>query len=185
MDWKNKHFRREMSFRAPADAVGLAARRVMEHSIGWGVSPTTEGFDASGQSAFHHAVAHFKIVPLPNGAKIDVELLVERTGAFGDYMLVDIGGYYDHQMWKWECAIGQELAQLHVDPHTRASVEPYGSQAQPTVGARVVVLDAVGKSYLGVVRQVTPAGVLVAYDEGVERWVPPAAAHVVVRREGA
>jgi hypothetical protein len=174
-----------MSFPAPPQAVVFAARRFADQALaGWAVQATAEGFDASGESAFHHAVAHFRFVAIPNGTKVDVELLVERASAVGGFMLVDIGGYYDSQLWKWLWAIGQELNNLHTDPHARASVEPSGA-AQPkvTVDARVAVIDATGKTYLGVVRQVTPVGVLVAYDEGGERWVPPAAAHVVVPRD--
>jgi len=181
MDWKNKHFQQELIFQAPHEAVVEAARRFAGESLPeWSIRATAEGFEASGMSALHHAVAQFRFTPVMNATKVDVELLVRRASAFGQYMLVDIGGYYDGLIRRWLWTIWQHVGALHTDPHGGAAVVPHGALApNASPGARVVVMDAFGKAYFGVVRQVTPQGVLVAYDEGGERWVPAAAAHVV------
>jgi hypothetical protein len=184
MDWENKHFEGETVLSAPAEGVRLAMERFVQQSLpDWSVSPTPDGFDASGRSGFHHAEAHVRMSPDPNGTKVSVELLVRRSNGFG-YMLFDLGGYYDHLIRKWLGGIWQQVAGVRADPGGHAPVPPYGAMTpNATVGARVVVMDARGQAYLGVVREVRGPSVLVAYDEGEERWVPATAAHVVERRE--
>jgi hypothetical protein len=184
MDWENKHFNQEIVLQAPVEAVAEAARRFCGQSLAdWSIDATPEGFDASGRSGLHHAVAHFTISPVRAETKIAVELLVRRKDAIG-FMLFDVGGYYDSLVRKWLWTIWSLLADAHADPNAQVAVAPHGTTApNAAVGARVVVMDAYGKSYLGVVRGVSAQGVLVAYDEGGERWVPATAAHVVTRRE--
>jgi hypothetical protein len=183
MDWQNKHFNQEIVLQAPVEAVAEAARRFSGQSLpDWSIDATPEGFDASGRSGLHHAVAHFTISPVATGTKIAVELLVRRKHAIG-FMLFDVG-YFDSLVQKWLWTIWKLLADVHADPNAHAAVAPHGTTApNAAVGARVVVMDAYGKSYLGVVRAVSAQGVLVAYDEGDERWVPATAAHVVARRD--
>jgi len=186
MDWENKHFHKEIVIPASHAVVVEAIHRFAGQSIpDWTVSPTPEGFDAHGRSGMHHAVAHMRLLPAEGGTKIAVELLVKRSNGFGQYMLVDIGNYYDNMLGKWLWAIFHLARGVAADPSGHAPmVGPPGTVApHAPPGARVFVMDAYGKPYLGVVREHTPAGVLVAYDEGGERWVPATAAHVVERRE--
>ena len=185
MDWENKHFNQETVLHAPPAAVAEAARRFTLQSLpDWTVEPTADGFDASGESGMHHAVAHVRWSPVSDGTKVAVELLVKRANGFGQYMLVDIGNYYDRLISKWLWGIWKQVGEAHTDPGGHAPIAPHGTTApNATPGARVVVMDAFGRAYLGVVHQVTAQGVLVAYDEGSERWVPATAAHVIEPRE--
>jgi hypothetical protein len=185
MDWENKHFAQRTVIAAPIDAVREAARRFTGTTLAdWSVEPTPGGFDASGSSAFHHAQAFARFTSVTTGTQVDIELLVRRSSGFG-FMLFDIGGYYDGLLRKWLWALWREVCGVHADPQGRAPlVAPHGtSEPDATPGARVVVMDAYGNAYLGVVREVAPQGVLIAYDQGGERWVPAAAAHVVNRRD--
>jgi hypothetical protein len=108
MDWKYKHFDHQAIFNAPRQSVLEAARTVMAESLG-GIEDTTDGFVARGRSAWHAAVATFRITPTANGTLVAVELLVERSTMRG-YMLVDIGGYYEGQIDKWFTRIAERLA---------------------------------------------------------------------------
>ncbi len=185
MDWENKHFNQEIVIKAPPDVVAEAARRFTGQSLPeWTITPTPDGFEASGSSAAHHAVAKFRLSPGPDGTKVAVEMLVRRAGGRA-FMLVDIGGYYDGQIRKWLWAIWNQVASVQADPGGNMAMTPPHGTMEPnaTPGARVVVMDAYGKAWVGVVRQVAPQGVLVAYDDGGERWVPATAAHVVHRRD--
>lgn len=187
MDWENKHFNQETILNAPPAAVAEAAGRFAQESLpDWTVEPTADGFDATGQSGFHRAVAHVRWSPGPNGTKIAVELLVKRANGFGQFMLFDLGNYYDRLISKWLWGIWKQIGHAPTDPRGQAPMPPHGVMSpNATPGARVAVMDAFGKAYLGVVSQVTAQGVLVAYDEGGERWVPATAAHVIARREDA
>ena len=163
MDWVNKQFRGEAVLQAPREAVVEAMHRFAAKTLpDWSVDPTPEGFDARGRSAYHHAVAHFRISQVANGTKIDVELVVGRAsaGALGGFMLFDVGGYYDSQIQKWLWTIWRLLADVHADPQGNVPViAPQGTMApNAIVGARVVVMDPHG-------------------------WAPAAAVHVVERRE--
>jgi hypothetical protein len=51
----------------------------------------------------------FRITPVADGTKLAVELLVERAAMRG-YMLFDIGGYYNGQIYKWFSRISHSLA---------------------------------------------------------------------------
>ena len=181
MDWVDKHFGQKVVIEAPRDAVQEAAGRFATESLReWKVTPTAEGFDVQGMSAFHQVLAHVRFAQAGNGTEASVEMLVKRMGEFGDYMLVDIGGYYDGLIRKWLWAIWSLARQSHA-PSAGPVVAPAGTVAPHVdVGARVFVMDAHGKPYMGVAREVTPQGVRVTYDEGgVERWVPATAVHVV------
>src|SRR5258706_13025043 len=107
MDWKYKHFNHEAIFKASHDDVIEAARTVVSESLGR-IEDTADGFMARGDSAWHSAVATFRITPTPDGTRLAVELLVERAAMRG-YMLVDIGGYYNSQIDKWFSGIAQRL----------------------------------------------------------------------------
>ena len=188
MDWENKQFHQETVLQAPREAVIEAMHRFAAQTLpDWSVDSTPEGFEARGESALHHAVAHFRISQVANGTKVDVELVVRRasSGPLGGFMLFDVGGYYDSQIRKWLWTIWNLLADVNADPRGNvALIAPQGTMAPNAIaGARVVVMDAHGKPYLGVVREVTPTAALVAYDEGGEKWVPATAVHVVERRD--
>jgi hypothetical protein len=114
MDWKYKHFNQEAVFKASRQSVLEAARTVVAESLG-GIEDTPDGFVAQGYSAWHAAMATFRIRPTPNGTQVAVEVLVERAAGRG-YMLVDVGGYYTGQIDKWFSGIAQRLggAQEHI-----------------------------------------------------------------------
>ena len=107
MDTKYKHFNQEAIFKALPGSVLEAARTVASESFG-AIEDTADGFVARGHSAWHAAMATFHITPTPEGARVAVELLVERATMRG-YMLVDIGGYYDGQIDKWFSGIAKRL----------------------------------------------------------------------------
>ena len=109
MDWKYKHFNQEAIFKAPLESVLQAARTVIAESLE-GIENTTDGFIARGYSAWHSAIATFRITPAAEGTKVAVELLVERAAMRG-YMLVDIGSYYNGQIDKWFSGIAQRLGE--------------------------------------------------------------------------
>ncbi len=108
MDWKYKHFNQEAVFKASPASVLEAARAVVAESLE-GIGDTADGFVGRGYSAWHAAIATFRITPAPDGTKVAVELLVERAAMRG-YMLFDIGGYYNGQIDKWFSGISQRLA---------------------------------------------------------------------------
>jgi hypothetical protein len=107
MDWKYKHFNQEAIFKASREDVLEAARTVVSEALG-GIEDTADGFVARGDSAWHSAIATFRITPTPDETRLAVELLVERAAMRG-YMLVDIGGYYNSQIDKWFSGIAQRL----------------------------------------------------------------------------
>jgi len=110
MDWKYKHFNQEAIFKAPLESVLQAARTVIAESLE-GIENTTDGFIARRYSAWHSAIATFRITPAAEGTKVAVELLVERAAMRG-YMLVDIGSYYNGQIDKWFSGISQRLGEI-------------------------------------------------------------------------
>jgi hypothetical protein len=107
MDWKYKHFNQAAIFTASRESVLEAARVVVAESLG-GIADTTDGFVARGHSAWHAAIATFRITPAPSGTQVAVELLVERS-ALRSYMLFDVGGYYNGQIDKWFSGIAERL----------------------------------------------------------------------------
>ena len=107
MDTKYKHFNQEAVFKALPSDVLEAARAVAAGSFA-AMEETTDGFVARGHSAWHAATATFHITPVPEGARVTVELLVERAAMRG-YMLIDIGGYYDGQIDTWFSNIARRL----------------------------------------------------------------------------
>ena len=107
MDWKYKHFDQEAIFKVSRERVLEAARAVVAELLGE-IEDTTDGFVARGFSAWHAAIATFRVTPTPAGTQVMVELLVERT-AGRYFMLVDIGGYYNGQIDKWFTGILQRL----------------------------------------------------------------------------
>ena len=109
MDWKYKHFNQEAVFKAPPENVLEASRAVVSESLGE-IEPTTDGFVARGHSAWHAAIATFHAVPVPDGTRLAVELLVERAGLRG-YMLFDVGSYYNGQIDHWFSHIAQGLGE--------------------------------------------------------------------------
>lgn len=111
MDPKYKHFNQEATFKAMPSSVLEAARAVAAESFG-AFEGTADGFVASGHSAWHAATATFRVTPTPEGARVAVELLVERAAMRG-YMLFDVGGYYDGQIDKWFAAIAQRVGGGH------------------------------------------------------------------------
>jgi len=109
LDWKYKHFNQEAVFKASPENVLEAARAIVTESLE-GIENTTDGFIARGYSAWHAAIATFRIMSAPEGTKVAVELLVERAAMRG-YMLVDIGSYYNGQIDKWFSRISQRLGE--------------------------------------------------------------------------
>lgn len=107
MDWKYKHFNQEAIFKAPPESVLEAARLVAAESFD-GIEDTPDGIIARGHSAWHSAMATFRITPTQDGTRVAVELLVERAAMRG-YMLFDVGGYYNGQIDKWFSGISQHL----------------------------------------------------------------------------
>ncbi|HEX8990213.1 MAG TPA: hypothetical protein VF784_00915 [Anaerolineales bacterium] len=107
MDAKYKHFNQEATFKALPSTVLEAAREVAAQSFA-AIEGTADGFVASGPSAWHAATATFRVTSAPEGARVAVELLVERAAMRG-YMLIDVGGYYDGQIDKWFAGIAQRL----------------------------------------------------------------------------
>src|SRR5438552_1764866 len=100
MDWKYKHFNQDAVFKAPRESVLEAAAAVATESLrGWQINNTSDGFMASGYSAWHEAAATFRIEAAAGGTRVAVELLVERASPSG-FMLVDVGGYYNAQIHK-------------------------------------------------------------------------------------
>ena len=187
MDWENKHFKQESVFAAPVDSMREAARRFANTTIpDWSFQETPDGFTAIGRSGFHHAEAHVRFTSIDKGTAVAIELLVRRSSGFG-YMLVDIGGYYEGLIRKWIWALWRDVSGAQNDPQGRSPLVTPRNANEPDSkkDSRVFVMDASGKPSLGVVRDVGPQGVLVAYDEGDEKWVPAAAAHVVNRRGDA
>jgi len=107
MDWKYKHFDQEAIFKASPEKVLAAARAVVAESLGE-IEEVAGGFVSRGTSAWHSAIATLRITPTPDGAKVAVELLVQRSAMRG-YMLFDVGGYYNGQIDKWFSGITQRL----------------------------------------------------------------------------
>lgn len=108
MDWKYKHFKQEANFNAPVASVLEAARNILAGSFGE-IEDTSAGFIARGRMALHPALATFRIASAVSGTRLTVELLVERFGAMGAYMLWDIGGYFNAQIDKWFTGISERL----------------------------------------------------------------------------
>jgi hypothetical protein len=123
MDWKYKHFNQEAIFKAMPESVLEAARASVAESLG-GIEDTPDGFVGRGYGAWHAEIATFHITPASDGTRLAVELLVERA-AMREYMLVDIGGYYNGQIDKWFSSITRRLAgapeQILVDKTTSNS----------------------------------------------------------------
>ncbi len=113
MDWKYIHFHQQAVFTAARQSILDAARPVMAESLGL-IEETDEGFSVRGRSAWHNAIANFRISEISEGTQVAVELIVERVGGWRDYMLVDIGGYYDGQIRRWLADIGRQLGQQPV-----------------------------------------------------------------------
>jgi hypothetical protein len=111
MDWKYKHFNQEAIFKASREGVLEAARATLAESLG-GIGDTTDGFMAQGYGAWHAEIATFHIIPVSDGTKVAVELLVERAAMRG-YMLFDVGGYYNGRIDKWFSSISQRLGGTH------------------------------------------------------------------------
>jgi hypothetical protein len=107
MDWKYKHFYHEAIYKALPASVLEAARAVMTDALGT-IEDTRDGFVARGYSAWHSAIATFQVASAVEGAKLTVELRVQRSTIRG-YMLVDIGGYYSGQIDKWFLKIAEKL----------------------------------------------------------------------------
>ena len=137
MDWKYKHFRQERFF--PPDVVMEAARSFMTESLGWRVtdlarpapSDAPDGFTTEGYSFTHWAIASFQIESTPDGAKVVVELLVERAGWRG-FMLFDVGGYYNIQIRKWLDGIQWSLHQELTGSHDESMNPLVLAQNKPT-----------------------------------------------------
>jgi hypothetical protein len=100
MDWKYKHFHQERVFPAGASDVARAAKQFVEESPGWTTNDAPAGFTAEGSSFGHAARATYRIRSAAEGAKLEIDLLVERAGLTG-FMLFDVGGYYSIQIKKW------------------------------------------------------------------------------------
>jgi len=116
MDWKYKHFNQEMIFKAAPERVLEAARAGVAGALG-GIEETSDGFVGRGHAAFHAEIATFRITPAADGTKVAVELLVERA-AMREYMLFDVGGYYNGQIYKWFSSISHNLAGTHEQRRT-------------------------------------------------------------------
>jgi hypothetical protein len=146
MDWKYKHFNQAAIFKASPESVLEAARASVAGSLG-DIEDTPSGFVGRGYGAWHAEIATFRITPAPDGTKLVVELLVERSAMRG-YMLVDIGGYYNGQIDKWFSSISRHLAgpseQVLVNKTTSSSKVPKGLLAgclvNIVVGACLVLL---------------------------------------------
>lgn len=105
MDWKYKHFTQDADFQAEPDIVLEAVRAFAKDWLGdWKVSETSDGIEAHGYSGLHMATAMFHIAPTARGAKVTVEMRVQRASGRG-FMLVDIGGFYNGKIRKWVQAL--------------------------------------------------------------------------------
>jgi hypothetical protein len=157
MSWTKKQFHSEATFQAPRHEVAEAARAVMaalvEH---WRVEDTSDGFQASGYSGAHKATANFHVVPWSGGAKVTVDLLVDRFSSTG-FMIFDVGGYYNRQLRKWLQAIQWEL---HNQGASQAAPEQLAQKRSATACVAngclllivaVFVLDAIATCIFAVV----------------------------------
>lgn len=104
MDWKYKHFHQERVFHAAEDTIKDAARSYVTEDLGWKVLETSDGMIAEGSSANHSVMAEFQFHSDAAGARVTIDLKVERASVRG-FMLFDVGGYYNIQMRKWLAAI--------------------------------------------------------------------------------
>lgn len=100
MDWKYKHFHQERVFAESTSDVTQAAQQFVKDSLGWTIKDAPDGFTAEGSSFGHAARAIYRIKSAAQGAKVEIDLLVERAGVTG-FMLFDVGGYYSIQIKKW------------------------------------------------------------------------------------
>ena len=132
MDWKYKHFEREAVFPARRELVAEAARTFLAESLGWKMSDTADGFEATGHSGGHAAIAKFRIELAPAGTKVAVALLVERASPLG-FMLADVGSYYDRQIRHWldgiQACVNQKLAPAG-QPEAAAAVQQAVAKAR-------------------------------------------------------
>jgi hypothetical protein len=108
MDWKYKQFGGVQTYPHSQAAVLAAARGFVAETLRWAITDTADGFKASGVSFAHAAVAVFRVDPAAGGARLTVELTVERMGYMG-LMLFDVGGYYNGQIAHWLERIGDRL----------------------------------------------------------------------------
>ena len=108
MDWRFKHFTGAQTYRHLPDEALAAARGFVAEILGWNVADTADGFTARGVSFGHAAIATFHVDPAADGARVSVELAVERAGYMG-FMLLDVGGYYNGQIARWLEGIGDRL----------------------------------------------------------------------------
>ena len=105
MDWKYKHFTQEADFQTEPEIVLEAVRAFAKDWLGdWKVSETSDGIEAHGYSGLHMATAMFHISPTAGGAKVTVEMQVQRASGRG-FMLVDIGGFYKGKISNWLLAL--------------------------------------------------------------------------------
>jgi hypothetical protein len=110
MDWKYKHFAGVQIYTQSASEVSAAARGYMAEALGWTIIDTADGgFEARGYSFSHAGIATFHASPEGAGARLTVELAMERAGPLG-FMLFDVGGYYNGQIARWLLEIGDRLA---------------------------------------------------------------------------
>jgi hypothetical protein len=129
MDWKYKHFAQEAVFQAEPEIVYGAVRDFAADWLAdWKLSETPDGLEARGRSAGHIATAKFRIEPTAGGTKVAVALQVERASSLG-FMLVDVGGYYNGQIYKWLQALPWWVQQRLIAA-TQAERQP--GQTAPT-----------------------------------------------------
>jgi hypothetical protein len=131
MDWKYKHYNLENEFQARPDEVLEVARLFVSDSLGWKIVDTDEGFDATGSSFAHATIARFRVTPSLSGAKLRVELLVERASSLG-FMLFDVGGYYSRQLRNWIAGIRWHLNErLRTETGTQSVHQASGGGPNP------------------------------------------------------
>jgi hypothetical protein len=151
VDWKYKHFAEAAIFPADRQIVHQAILAFANDWLaGWKVAATPEGIEARGRSAGHMATARFRTEPVSGGSKVVVALAVERASPLG-FMLVDVGGYYNRQIFKWLRALPwwiQQAAQAQVE--TGQSVPPPPPMPKPSRGADLFMGCALSVFLLGV-----------------------------------
>src|SRR5690348_9128612 len=108
MDWKYKHFAGARDYRQPESEVLAAARAYAAEALRWRIADTADGFRAEGYSFSHAATAEVRVAAEAGGARVSIELAVERAGPLG-FMLFDVGGYYDGQIRHWLDGVGDRL----------------------------------------------------------------------------
>lgn len=115
MDWRYQQFEREAVFPEERERVLEGTRAFVTTSLaGWQVTDTADGIQITGQCGGHRAKGIFRIETVSGGTKVIIALLVERAGPLG-FLLFDVGGYYNGQMFHWLEGIQRQLLRARSD----------------------------------------------------------------------